>query len=80
MLIMASVYEIVTDRIIQQLEQGTAPWRKPWSTGGQTPTNLVSLKPYRGINVWLLAMMPYASPYWVTFKQARALGGIRSKR
>ena len=24
------VYEMVTDRIIEQLEQGVIPWEKPW--------------------------------------------------
>ena len=28
---MANVYEVITDRIIKQLESGTAPWHKPWS-------------------------------------------------
>jgi antirestriction protein ArdC len=53
---MASVYEIITDRIIRQLEAGTAPWHKPWSTPGQDglPRNLLSGHPYRGINVWIL--------------------------
>jgi antirestriction protein ArdC len=28
----ASVCEIVTKQVIQQLESGVAPWRKPWRT------------------------------------------------
>ncbi len=74
---MASVYEIITDRIIKQLEAGTAPWHKPWSTPGQRglPRNLLSGHPYRGINVWILASSGYASPYWLTFRQADELGG-----
>ena len=31
-----NVYQIVTDRIIELLEQGTVPWHKPWSGGGRT--------------------------------------------
>jgi len=69
-----SVYEIVTDRILEKLERGTVPWHKPWSGGG-CPKNLVSGKEYRGVNVWLLGSQDYASRYWVTFKQAKALGG-----
>lgn len=74
---MPNVYEIITDRIIQQLEAGTAPWHKPWSTPGQhgLPRNLLSGHPYRGINVWILASSGYGSPYWLTFKQAHELGG-----
>jgi antirestriction protein ArdC len=70
------VYQDVTDRIVAQLEAGTIPWRRPWRcVDGSIPRNLVSGKPYRGINLLLLSMTPYASPYWVTFKQAQSKGG-----
>ncbi len=26
-------YQVITDRVVQLLEQGTVPWRKPWSGG-----------------------------------------------
>jgi antirestriction protein ArdC len=68
-----NVYEIVTEQIIRQLEQGVAPWHKPWRT--EAPCNLVSGKPYRGINVFLLASQGYGSRYWLTFNQANKLGG-----
>ena len=57
------------------LEQGAAPWQKPWRVASQMPRNLVSGKPYRGINGFLLHAIQYASPFWLTFKQAQALGG-----
>jgi antirestriction protein ArdC len=69
-----NVYQIVTDQILEKLQQGTVPWQKPWK-GGQRPTNLVSGKPYRGINVLLLGTAGFASPYWLTFKQITDLGG-----
>ena len=69
----ASPYQIITDKIIEQLQRGVVPWRKPWSA--QFPKSLRSLREYRGINVLLLASQGYASPYWLTFNQARALGG-----
>ena len=68
------VYEIVTEQIINKLEQGTVPWHQPW-IGGQEPMNLISKKPYRGINSFLLACAGYVSPYWVSYKQAQDLGG-----
>jgi len=68
-----NVYEIVTEQIIRQLEQGVAPWHKPWRT--EAPCNLVSGKPYRGINVFLLASQGFESRYWLSFNQARKLGG-----
>jgi antirestriction protein ArdC len=72
-----NVYEIVTERIVTLLNQGTIPWQKPWTTGGKNllPRNLVSGKAYRGVNVFLLHAMNYSSPYWLTFKQAQQLGG-----
>src|SRR6266487_2079754 len=70
-----SVYEIITQRIIALLEQGTIPWQKPWRAGEQAPQNLISKKHYRGINVFLLNAMHYSSPFWLTFKQAQELGG-----
>jgi len=69
----ASVYEIITSRIVEELEKGQVPWRKPWRT--LPPANLVSKKPYRGINVFLLALQGYGSQYWLTFNQAKQLGG-----
>jgi len=72
---MNKVYNVITERIIQQLEQGTVPWRKPWCGAAFAPRNVVSKRPYRGINAFLLSCSELASPYWLTFKQARQLGG-----
>ena len=69
------VYGIITERILDQLEKGVVPWRKPWTTAGVVPTNLVSKKEYRGINVWVLMSQNYGSPYWVTYNQAKKLKG-----
>jgi antirestriction protein ArdC len=69
-----NTYEIVTDRIINLLEQEIVPWRRPWSAAG-LPRNLVSEKPYRGVNAFLLAATKYVSPYWLTLKQANQLSG-----
>ena len=68
------VYQIITERIVKQLESGTVPWRKPWSAGSQ-PQNLVSRRAYRGINVFLLGCQTFESPYWLTFRQAQELKG-----
>jgi antirestriction protein ArdC len=69
----SNVYQIITDQIIRQLGQGVAPWRKPWRA--ELPLNLISGKPYRGLNVFLLASQGYASRYWLTLNQANKLGG-----
>ncbi len=68
------VYQIVTDRIIALLEQGTVPWRQPWADAG-IPRNVVSKKPYNGINVLLLASLGYERNLFLTFNQVKSLGG-----
>jgi antirestriction protein ArdC len=68
------IYSIVTERIINLLESGVVPWRRPWTSTG-LPRNLVSKKPYRGVNFFLLSASKYVSPYWLTMRQANELGG-----
>src|SRR6202140_1167070 len=70
---MPSVYEIITEKIIKQLESGVAPWRKPWTC--QTPANLLTQKAYRGLNVFTLGSQGFPSRFWLTFHQATKLGG-----
>ncbi len=69
----ASVYEIITQRIIEQLEAGVEPWKKPWTS--KAPANLCSTKEYRGLNVLMLASQGFPSRFWLTFNQANKLGG-----
>ncbi|MCA9178403.1 MAG: DUF1738 domain-containing protein [Planctomycetales bacterium] len=75
----AKPYQIITDRIIQLLEDGVVPWRKPWTSHAAPPQNAVSRRPYRGVNVFLLACSRYDSPYWLTFRQAKQWGGSVNK-
>lgn len=72
-----NIYEMITDRIIAMLEQGTIPWHKPWNDNKTTafPMNLASKREYRGINVFLLMAMGRTSRYWLSFKQAQERGG-----
>jgi len=64
----------VTEKIVKLLEQGIVPWRRPWTSTGP-PCILVSKKPYRGVNFFLLSASKYVSPYWLTMRQANELGG-----
>ena len=75
------IYQSITDRIVGLLETGTIPWHKPWTVSGTEglPKNLVTRKPYRGINVFILVAQGYDSPYWLTFNQAKHLGGHVNK-
>lgn len=68
-------YQIVTDTILDLLEQGTVPWHKPWAHRNARPHSLTSRKPYRGINIWLLGCLPYEQPFYVTFKRCGEWGG-----
>lgn len=66
-----SVYEIVTNKIIEKLEKGTVPWRRPWKVGSlNSAVNWTNGKYYRGINTLLLEPGEYA-----TFKQIQDAGG-----
>lgn len=72
----ADVYQIITDRILAMLDAGVNPWRKPWRAAAyKPPQNLLSRRPYRGINVILLGLSPYASPYWMSYRQTLQAGG-----
>lgn len=67
-----AAYDKVTEAIIQRLEAGVIPWRCPWSS--IMPRNIQG-REYHGINVLLLGMQGYQSPFWLTFNQCKTLGG-----
>jgi len=68
------VYQLVTDQIISQLEQGIIPWQKPWAED-VAPMNLLSRRQYRGINLWLLASLSYERNLFLTWDQLKSIGG-----
>jgi len=72
---MSKVYDVINSRIMELLEQGTVPWRKPWNAASNYPRNLISKKQYRGVNVFMLACQQYSSPWWLSFKQVQDRGG-----
>jgi antirestriction protein ArdC len=75
-------YQDLTDKILEALEAGTAPWRKPWNAeacGGSTaPVNAATGHRYRGVNLFVLGMSPLAmmssDPRWCSYRQAVARG------
>ena len=75
------IYQSVTAQVIAALEAGTPPWVCPWESGhgSAIPANLSTGRPYRGINTLLLNLQAmshgYALNRWLTFQQARSLGG-----
>lgn len=66
-----NVYELVTNRIIEQLENNIIPWEKPWSGTIDGAFNRISKKPYSILNQMLLK---YDGEY-ASFKQWKDLGG-----
>ncbi|HWB14473.1 MAG TPA: zincin-like metallopeptidase domain-containing protein [Pirellulales bacterium] len=72
---MSKVYATITSRIINLLEQGVVPWRRPWGGEGSEPRNACTRRAYRGVNVFLLSAAGYDSPFFLTFRQAAMWGG-----
>lgn len=66
------IYEMITNRMVQLLESGVVPWRRPWRVGAAV--NWKNQKPYRGINTLLLEPGEYAS-----YKQVSEAGGSVKK-
>lgn len=77
----------ITNQIVQALESGTIPWRRPWKVSPNAsgrPRNIASRKPYTGVNPLLLAIhaMQHGiqSRWYGTFNQWKAVGGTVKKR
>ncbi|MCR1812103.1 zincin-like metallopeptidase domain-containing protein [Sulfurospirillum sp. hDNRA2] len=71
----------VAEKIIEALENGTAPWVRPWKgaeLNSIRPYNPTTNKPYKGINFVNLSIEQmnkgYNDPRWLTYKQAQAIG------
>lgn len=78
---MKAYRENITNKIIDMIEKGTAPWQKPWDTKlamANRPRNYNG-RPYHGINAFLLWYTSmeknYSDPRWLTFNQIKSLGG-----
>jgi antirestriction protein ArdC len=70
-------YKQLVSEIINDLKTNNIPWRKPWFN--KIPSNLISKKPYHGINVISLLMHAskngFVSPYWLSERQVFNKGG-----
>lgn len=78
-----SIYEEITNRIVEALEGGVNPWVKPWNSQAGFFRNAISNRPYRGVNVLLLNLVSmirgHVDPRWITFKAALENGGCVKK-
>lgn len=76
-----SLYDDITNKIISEIESGTMPWLQPWKSGGKgdgvLPFNAATGRVYNGINTLVLWIEgeKYKSNGWVTYNQAKKLGG-----
>jgi antirestriction protein ArdC len=69
------LYQVVTDKVIALLEAGTVPWQRSWNQYGLA-RNYATNHVYTGINAFLLNFFPtFDVPFYLTYKQAQALGG-----
>lgn len=68
-------HEAFAGKVIKMLEEGTAPWQKPWTPAQNlAPRNPLSGTVYKGVNRLHLAMAGYEDPRWMTLKQANDAG------
>lgn len=67
----------ITQQFIEALQNGTAPWQKPWVPGvNRAPYNATTDKPYRGGNTVALMLQNRDDPRWMTRKQGEDRGYI----
>lgn len=69
---MFDIYAAITDRIIEALEAGTIPWRKPWKGGCRYAISHSTGKPYSLLNQLMLGERPGE---YLTWKQIQDEGG-----
>lgn len=73
------IYEVVTNQIIDQLEQGVVPWQQAWSAGPAVTHRNIRGNAYSGVNVlltWIAsAQKGFTQTRWLTYKQAKEQGG-----
>lgn len=74
------VKQLITDRIVALMEQGTEKWQQTWKAAAAhgMPCNASTGAAYRGVNILILWAMRqeagYISNRWMTYKQAQAVG------
>ena len=72
---MLDLFQIITERIIAELEQGNIPWQKPWSST-QGAISHTTGRQYSLLNQMLLGCR---SGEFITFKEAQREGGYIRK-
>ena len=60
-------YQLVTDAILAHLDKGVVPWRCPWNRSTGRPRNFHTGREYQGVNVLLLGLLHFPSPWWMNY-------------
>lgn len=66
-----NIYEVVTNRIVAEMEKGIIPWQKPWGGVEDGAINYVTRRPYSMLNQMLLGR----AGEWLSYKQVTEAGG-----
>ena len=78
-IVLTTLYDDITNSIIEKLNAGVKPWVKPWRADSSSDKNIVSNKAYTGINRLILGMTSiregYSSNTWGSYKQWQEAGG-----
>jgi antirestriction protein ArdC len=77
-----SIYQRITNKLIEILETGANPWQRDWTLGNGggygMPHNAISGRAYRGINLMILMAEQvekgYTSTGWITVGKCKELG------
>lgn len=75
-----NAYQMVTDRIVEMMNKGIIPWRKPWhygavDSGEEQAISYTSRRAYSLLNQWLLG----EPGEYLTFNQIKERGGMVKK-
>jgi antirestriction protein ArdC/phage/plasmid primase-like uncharacterized protein len=70
-------YQIVAEKLIRELEAGTAPWQRAWKPGevnAGLPRNPITGQRYHAANALNLMAQGHVDSRWMTYDQAASIG------
>lgn len=67
-------YQQITDKIVDALEKGVAPWHCPWDRAAGMPHNGHTGHRYQGLNVFLCWASDFTDARWFTYNQVKKYG------
>lgn len=79
---MSKVHQILTDKVLAMINNGVAPWKRPWKVGAGKQRSIDMIKKgvyYTGINQFMLSMTASVNGWsnvWLTANMVKAHGGV----